>query len=50
MTKDVKTADLENLPANSKQLKKKKIVKFRVLSGIVFWQKYQPLQQALLES
>ena len=48
MPKDVKTADFLNLPANSKQLKKKinkeipRTIRTTVLSptGIVFWQKY----------
>ena len=47
MPKDVKTADFLNLPANSKQLKKKinseipRSIRTTVVSlpGILFWQK-----------
>ena len=36
MPKDVKTADFLNLPANSKQLKKKINSEFRVLSVLPY--------------
>ena len=36
MSKDVKTADFLNLPANSKQFKKKKNSEFRVVSVLPY--------------